>query len=95
MCLFDDQVLASPKEALLHMKTKHAFDLSAIRKEKGYDFYKTVVLINYIRHQSSLAKCFSCGESVPDLSNLVRHMEIKGCIQAFVPADADFWKDPR
>ncbi|KAI8342331.1 hypothetical protein BC941DRAFT_412470 [Chlamydoabsidia padenii] len=95
MCLFDDQVLPSPKDALLHMKTKHAFDLSSIRKEKGYDFYKTVVLINYIRHQSSLVKCFSCGESVPDLSNLVRHMEIKGCIQAFVPEDADFWKDPR
>ncbi|CAO3587958.1 unnamed protein product [Absidia cylindrospora] len=95
MCLFDDQVLSSPKEAMLHMKTSHSFDLSAIRKEKGYDFYKTVILINYIRHQSSLARCFSCGETVPDFSNLVRHMEIKGCIQAFVSDDADFWKDPR
>ncbi|KAI8100144.1 uncharacterized protein BX664DRAFT_322990 [Halteromyces radiatus] len=95
MCLFDDQVLPSPKEVLLHMKTTHAFDLSAIRKEKGYDFYRTVILINYIRHQSSLSKCFSCGEKVQDFSNLVRHMEIKGCIQAFVSEDAEFWKDPR
>ena len=34
-CLFDTQVLASPKEALEHMKSEHAFDLTALRKEKG------------------------------------------------------------
>ncbi|CAO3653389.1 unnamed protein product [Cunninghamella echinulata] len=95
MCLFDEQVFPSPKEAISHMKHAHGFDLESIRKEKGYDFYKTVILINYIRHQSSLVKCFSCGESVPELSNLIRHMEIKGCLRSFVTDDADFWKDPR
>ncbi|KAI9030667.1 hypothetical protein CLU79DRAFT_694655 [Phycomyces nitens] len=95
MCLFDEQVLPSPKEALEHMKQAHGFDLTAIRKEKGYDFYKTIVLINYIRHQSSLATCFSCHQSLQDFSDLVSHMKTKGCLTKFVSDDADFWKDPK
>jgi hypothetical protein len=35
MCLFDTQVLISPKEALDHMKTAHGFDLSQLRKSKS------------------------------------------------------------
>ncbi|KAF7724593.1 hypothetical protein EC973_000901 [Apophysomyces ossiformis] len=95
MCLFDDHVFPSPKEALEHMKESHGFDLSAVRREKDLDFYKVIVLINYIRHQSSLCKCFSCGESAEDLLLLAAHMQQKNCIRNFVSADADFWKDPR
>ncbi|KAG0189346.1 hypothetical protein DFQ28_003514 [Apophysomyces sp. BC1034] len=95
MCLFDDNVLPSPKDTLDHMKEKHGFDLSAIRQEKELDFYKVIVLINYIRHQSSLCKCFSCGTSLESLSQLTAHMEQNRCIRQFVSDDADFWKDPR
>ncbi|KAI8066748.1 hypothetical protein BC940DRAFT_302197 [Gongronella butleri] len=95
MCLFDEKVLPNPKDALAHMASAHGFDLNALRKAKGYDFYKTIVLINYIRHRSSLNQCFSCGETVPEFAKLVPHMEIKGCLKAFVPDDAEFWKDPR
>ncbi|ORX61873.1 hypothetical protein DM01DRAFT_1331343 [Hesseltinella vesiculosa] len=95
MCLFDEHVLPHPKDALKHMASAHGFDLNALRKEKGYDFYKTIVLINYIRHCSSLNQCFSCGEVVPEFSRLVPHLEIKGCLHAFVSPDAEFWKDPR
>lgn len=35
MCLFDTQVLNSPRDALDHMKTAHYFNLYEIRKSKG------------------------------------------------------------
>ncbi|KAI8081889.1 uncharacterized protein B0P05DRAFT_538492 [Gilbertella persicaria] len=96
MCLFDTQVLASPKEALEHMSAVHGFDLTSIRKSKGLDFYQTIVLINYIRHQSSLGHCFSCGSKGFDSENdLTEHVDKEGCIAKFVPMDAPFWKDPR
>ncbi|KAI8992423.1 hypothetical protein BDB01DRAFT_716824 [Pilobolus umbonatus] len=95
MCLFDIEVLSSPKEAMEHMKTAHGFDLSQIRKEKDLDFYATIVLINYIRHQSSLNTCFSCGCTVKDLAELPAHLKSSHCISHFVPKDASFWKDPR
>ncbi|KAI8362636.1 hypothetical protein BD560DRAFT_333987 [Blakeslea trispora] len=98
-CLFDTQVLASPKEALEHMKSNHAFDLSALRKKKvkptNMDFYQTIVLINYIRHQSSLGKCFSCAKTLDSETGLADHFSNGDCIANFVAMDAPFWKDPR
>ncbi|CDS13563.1 hypothetical protein LRAMOSA05739 [Lichtheimia ramosa] len=95
MCLFDNDVFPSPEETLQHMKTAHGFDLSRIRKEHGLEFYKTVVLLNYIRHQSSLDKCFVCGHVVEDLSLLANHMQEKNCFQKPIDMNADFWKDPK
>ncbi|KAI9314297.1 hypothetical protein BX666DRAFT_2020339 [Dichotomocladium elegans] len=95
MCLFDSDVFPSPAEALEHIKSAHGFNLSAIRKEHNLDFYKTVVLLNYIRHQSSLDKCFVCGSAVDDLSLLPKHLEEKECLKKPLKEDADFWKDPK
>ncbi|KAI8394224.1 uncharacterized protein BYT42DRAFT_487161 [Radiomyces spectabilis] len=95
MCLFDNQMFPSPEEALNHMRESHSFDLDKIRKEKDLDFYKIIVLINYIRHQSSLNQCFSCGTTVDDFSLLAPHLEKEGCVGKFVPMDAEFWKDPK
>lgn len=95
MCLFDTKVLSSPKEALAHMKSSHNFDLAKLRKEKDLDFYQIIALINYIRHQSSLGACFSCGKKLDSESDLEAHLQDGDCISKFVPLDAPFWKDPK
>jgi hypothetical protein len=114
MCLFDTQVLTSPKEALDHMNAVHGFDLSQLRKSEGIyicntyfskavptntqldlDFYQIIVLINYIRHQSSLGACFSCKKPFKTETELADHYVKEDCITKFVPMDAAFWKDPR
>lgn len=43
MCLFEEVVLASPKEALDHMRDIHGFDLSKVKAEKG-EFVRIEVL---------------------------------------------------
>ncbi|CEP14921.1 hypothetical protein [Parasitella parasitica] len=95
MCLFDTQVLTSPKEALEHMKTVHHFDLTELGKSKDLDFYQIIRLINYIRHQSSLSTCFSCGKVMNSETELEEHLKQADCISKFVPMDASFWIDPR
>ncbi|KAI8640574.1 hypothetical protein BD408DRAFT_347794 [Parasitella parasitica] len=95
MCLFDTQVLSSPKETLEHMKTVHHFDLTELGKSKELDFYQIIRLINFIRHQSSLGTCFSCGKVTDSETELEEHLKQEDCIAKFVPMDAPFWIDPR
>lgn len=59
------------------------------------DFYQTIVLINYIRHQNSIGTCFSCGRVMDNETALTEHLSKEDCISKFVPMDAPFWKDPR
>ncbi|KAI7854781.1 hypothetical protein BDC45DRAFT_535353 [Circinella umbellata] len=95
MCLLCPETETSPQEAWDHMEKKHGFDLTRIRKQLGLDFYKTIVLINYIRHQSSLDKCFVCGTTVEDLSLLGNHLDEKKCLSQSLDPNAEFWKDPK
>ncbi|ORX47335.1 hypothetical protein BCR36DRAFT_295458, partial [Piromyces finnis] len=75
MCLFDEYVAESIEEALNHMKNEHHFDFYEIQKKNGLDFYQCIMLINYIRRQTSLLKCFSCGKGFEDISELGQHLE--------------------
>lgn len=59
------------------------------------DFYKTITLINYIRHQSSLNRCFACGTTVEDFALLAKHMHENDCFKKPLDMDAAFWKDPK
>jgi hypothetical protein len=59
------------------------------------DFYQIIALINYIRHQSSLGKCFSCTKTLKSEIDLTNHFKESGCVSKFVPMDASFWKDPK
>ncbi|KAI8579859.1 hypothetical protein K450DRAFT_240658 [Umbelopsis ramanniana AG] len=95
MCLFDEVVVDTPELALLHMKEQHDFNLDKIRKDMGLDFYKTVTLINYIRHQSSFNRCYSCGTTTDAFSELSEHMQKNGCFNNVPSLDAEFWKDPK
>lgn len=95
MCLFDEIVLDTPELALKHMKSEHSFDLDEIKREKGLDFYKIIVLINYIRHQSSFNRCYSCGTSTDTFPQLADHMKENNCFTNVPSMDAEFWKDPK
>ncbi|GAB5592801.1 hypothetical protein Unana1_07701 [Umbelopsis nana] len=95
MCLFDETVLDTPELVLAHMKEQHSFDLNQIKQDMNLDFYKTVTLINYIRHQSSFNRCYSCGATTDAFSQLREHMEQNGCFTEVPPMDTDFWKDPK
>jgi hypothetical protein len=95
MCLFDEVVVDTPELALLHMKEQHDFNLDQIRKDMGLDFYKSVTLINYIRHQSSFNRCYSCGTTTDTFAELSEHMQKNGCFKNVPSLDAEFWKDPK
>merc|ERR1712000_792019 len=47
--LFDEQTFPNPKEMLAYCKEKHNFDLLAIVKRLGLDFYGAIKLVNYVR----------------------------------------------
>ncbi|ORX82882.1 hypothetical protein BCR32DRAFT_202345 [Anaeromyces robustus] len=94
MCLFDEFVADSIEEALNHMKNKHHFDFYDIQKKNGLDFYQCIMLINYIRRQTSLFKCFSCHEDFDSIEELGNHLKEKNHYTAIPPKDAEnSWND--
>ncbi|KAK9722352.1 hypothetical protein K7432_002740 [Basidiobolus ranarum] len=95
MCLFDDHVAPSPKEACEHMVEAHGFDLKAIQEQYHLDFYKTIALINYIRHKTANNTCMGCNVSFETLKEMTEHMEQNSCFQKVPAADSDIWKDPQ
>ncbi|KAL1918233.1 uncharacterized protein VTP21DRAFT_3499 [Calcarisporiella thermophila] len=95
MCLFDEVVLPSPEEACRHMSEIHGFDLKKVRRDLELDFYKTITLINYIRHQTSISKCYSCGTVTEDLAKLSHHMKENECFTKIPSHDHEFWKDSK
>src|SRR5690606_16517474 len=59
------------------------------------DFYKTIALINYIRHKTSLNTCYACGKSFLQLSEMTQHMETDQCFTKIPNLEDPFWKDPK
>ncbi|ORY03090.1 hypothetical protein K493DRAFT_311834 [Basidiobolus meristosporus CBS 931.73] len=95
MCLFDDYVAPSPKDACEHMVEAHGFDLKGIQEQNHLDFYKTITLINYIRHKTANNTCMGCGASFETLKEMTEHMEQNNCFQKVPAADSEIWKDPQ
>ncbi|CAG8457949.1 10203_t:CDS:2 [Paraglomus brasilianum] len=94
VCLFCELVANSPKEASLHMKQKHNFDLHGVQREMGLGFYKMIALINYIRHKTSINSCMSCNASFDTLPQLTEHMEKQNCFSKVPDLNHAFWTDP-
>ncbi|KAJ3088472.1 hypothetical protein HK102_008662 [Quaeritorhiza haematococci] len=97
MCLFDERILPSAAEACEHMKQEHGFDLATIRREMALDFYQTLKLINYIRRETSMLRCYSChAGAFETMEQLEEHMQGEGHF-ANVPqiGKANFWDDPQ
>ncbi|RKP37626.1 hypothetical protein BJ085DRAFT_19766, partial [Dimargaris cristalligena] len=102
MCLFDNTVAASPADACDHMREAHGFDLPALRRARGLDFYQTIRLINFIRRQTGRGVCMACDTEVAgagpegssdSITPLAKHMAENGCFTSLPAADHPFWED--
>ncbi|TPX66999.1 hypothetical protein SpCBS45565_g04114 [Spizellomyces sp. 'palustris'] len=95
MCLFDECVFPSAFDAYEHMKNDHHFDLREVRDELGLDFYGSIKLINYIRKQTSLCRCYACGAEFEGLSEMTAHMKATEHFSQLPDKEAEFWTDPQ
>ncbi|KAI9091719.1 hypothetical protein DFS34DRAFT_564717, partial [Phlyctochytrium arcticum] len=96
MCLFDENVFPSALAAHDHMVSSHNFDLRSIRDSLHLDFYASIKLINYIRKQTSLCRCFSCGVEFESIGELTAHLrDTTGHVTDIPGPEASFWSDPQ
>ncbi|KAL8555242.1 hypothetical protein ACS0TY_003159 [Phlomoides rotata] len=61
LCLFCDSPFTSCRFLFEHCTSVHSFDFYGIKKTYDLDFYKCFKLINYVRSQVALNKCWSFG----------------------------------
>ncbi|XP_014249803.1 zinc finger protein 277 [Cimex lectularius] len=89
ICLFCPTSESSWDNILLHMKTLHNFDYDA--STKGFDFYKQVKFVNYIRRQIYWNKCIICNEMSSCNKDIIKHMTSEGHL---IPPDINLWDKP-
>ena len=90
MCLFCQMVSSSSGECLDHMKLEHEFDFRKVQKGQQLDFYHSVQLINYLRHQRSELTCPGCFLSFENDDLIVEHFHSSTCIKSAVD-NRDRW----
>ncbi|KAL3613631.1 Protein arginine N-methyltransferase 3 [Castilleja foliolosa] len=73
LCLFCDSSYASCTSLFEHCASAHHFDFYGIKKAYHLDFYKCFKLINYVRSQVSINKCWSCGMICESKEELQKH----------------------
>ncbi|KAI8815862.1 uncharacterized protein EV422DRAFT_610644 [Fimicolochytrium jonesii] len=95
MCLFDESVFPSAESAHEHMKAAHSFDLRAIREEHDLDFYASIRLINYIRHQTAHCTCHACSTPFDTMPELTHHLTSLNHFTSLPPKDSPVWTDPQ
>ncbi|CAF0704556.1 unnamed protein product [Brachionus calyciflorus] len=88
-CLFCDEQFEDEDGIMGHMNLKHNFDLKSI---DFLSFYNQVKLINYIRRQAFLNKCFICQKNFDSKEILLNHLEEDDHIKEF--PDMDLWDQP-
>ncbi|KAJ9083350.1 hypothetical protein DSO57_1035558 [Entomophthora muscae] len=92
LSLFDSCPFDSPAAALAHDKQKYGFDLEGTIAALGLDFYKSVTLVNYVRHQTSQGLCISCHTKESDLPG---HYASKNCLEKLtISLEDSLWNDP-
>ncbi|KAJ1800918.1 hypothetical protein LPJ59_000708 [Coemansia sp. RSA 2399] len=90
--LLDAHVALSAADCCAYMRAEYAFDIDAIRRDRSLDFYRTVVLVNYIRHSTANRTCFACTQTFETDQALAKHFKQSGAAHLQPPADgADVW----
>ncbi|KAJ2507909.1 hypothetical protein GGI11_006228 [Coemansia sp. RSA 2049] len=93
--LFDDHVALSADDCRTYMRKTYGFDIAAIRRARRLDFYKTVVLVNIIRHATAKHACFACDKAFDDGAQLAAHLKQAGAEHLQPPADdSSVWESP-
>ncbi|KAJ2654566.1 hypothetical protein IWW48_006024 [Coemansia sp. RSA 1200] len=94
--LFDDHVALSADDCRTYMRQTYGFDIAAIRRARRLGFYRTVVLVNIIRHATAKHTCFACDKAFGDGAHLVVHLKQAGAEHLQPPADdASVWESPK
>ncbi|KAI1295695.1 hypothetical protein EDD11_007856 [Mortierella claussenii] len=57
-CLFCAEIFPSAREVFSHCTQVHGFDFLRARQQLNLDFYQSIRLINYLRHQASTVEGF-------------------------------------
>ncbi|CAA0831436.1 Probable protein arginine N-methyltransferase 3 [Striga hermonthica] len=73
-CLFCDSSYDSCSSLFQHCVSAHLFDFYAIKKAYNLDFYKCFKLINFVRSQVAINKCWSCGTTCISKEDLQKHL---------------------
>ncbi|KAK6143282.1 hypothetical protein DH2020_023630 [Rehmannia glutinosa] len=73
-CLFCDSPYGSCSSLFEHCSSAHFFDFYGIKKAYNLDFYKCFKLINYVRSQVAVNKCWSCGMICMSKEELQKHL---------------------
>eukprot|EP00249_Psilotum_nudum_P017825 c26509_g1_i1 orf=316-2469(+) len=73
-CLFCEQRWAAAAPLFEHCKSIHGFDYLKLQKEYALDFYDNLRLINFIRSQVDINKCWSCGHIHNSKEALQKHL---------------------
>ncbi|KJE90940.1 hypothetical protein CAOG_02165 [Capsaspora owczarzaki ATCC 30864] len=88
-CLFCSTMHLGTDAVTAHMKTEHDFDFDSIRALWHLNFYQTIKLVNYIRHNVMHKWCPRCEEPFPSEDALLAHMtQLK---HSNVDRQSSFW----
>ncbi|KAJ3142021.1 hypothetical protein HK100_003884, partial [Physocladia obscura] len=94
MCLFDEVMLPTVADAVIHLKESHDFDLRRIQIEYDLDEYGIIRLINYIRSCSAQQKCFGCQTSFETMDEMKLHYDNTRHHLLKIPErGTSFWED--
>ncbi|KAJ0985244.1 hypothetical protein J5N97_003600 [Dioscorea zingiberensis] len=74
LCLFCDSRYESSETLFYHCHSDHSFDFLSIRRVLGLDFYSSFKLINFIRSQVAVCKCWRCGLVLQCKTDLQNHV---------------------
>ncbi|EYU42922.1 hypothetical protein MIMGU_mgv1a002861mg [Erythranthe guttata] len=74
LCLFCDSHYDSSSCLFEHCASAHLFDYGGIKKAYSLEFYKCFKLINYIRSQVAVNKCWSCGVKCSSNEDMQKHL---------------------
>ncbi|KAF9597858.1 hypothetical protein IFM89_021943 [Coptis chinensis] len=74
LCLFCDSKFNSVDSLFQHCSSNHSFDFQNIIKSLELDFYSSFKLINYVRSQVAVNRCWSCGLTCQSNKDLQDHL---------------------
>lgn len=95
MCLFCDSKFNSSNSLFEHCRSTHKFDFGSIRMTMKLDFYGCFKLINYVRSQVALNRCWSCGTTCESRQELHDHLhEPSGLESSNLPWNDDMYLKP-
>ncbi|GER46302.1 protein arginine n-methyltransferase [Striga asiatica] len=94
LCLFCDSPYDSCSSLFQHCASTHLFDFYAIKKAYSLDFYKCFKLINYVRSQVAVNKCWSCGTICTSKEDLQKHLHESANFDGNILWDDDKYLNP-